>query len=112
MTKAVLLAVDDDPAVARAVERDLRRRYGERYRVLRADSGAAALELVEQTSSAAASPSRCWSPTSACREMTGVEFLARAIEVAPRRQARAADRLRRHRRGDPGDQRGRASTTT
>ncbi len=32
----------------RAIERDLRRRYAERYRVLRADSGASALDLVRQ----------------------------------------------------------------
>ena len=43
MTKPVLLTVDDDQAVSRAVARDLRRRYGEDYRVVRADSGPAAL---------------------------------------------------------------------
>src|SRR2546426_8201339 len=47
MAKAVLLTVDDDAEVLRAVERDLRRRYAERYRVLRADSGAAALEALQ-----------------------------------------------------------------
>ena len=34
MVKPVLLTVDDDPEVLRAVERDLRRRYAERYRVV------------------------------------------------------------------------------
>src|SRR5262245_55225840 len=38
--RPVLLTVDDDPAVSRAVARDLRRQYGERFRVLRAASGA------------------------------------------------------------------------
>jgi thioredoxin reductase (NADPH) len=38
-SRPVLLAVDDEPSVARAVERDLRRRYGRDYRVLRAGSG-------------------------------------------------------------------------
>ena len=37
--KPVILAVDDDPAVSRAVARDLRRHYGERYRIVRAESG-------------------------------------------------------------------------
>ena len=46
--KPVLLTVDDDPAVLRAVERDLRKRYADRYRVLRAESGAAALDLVRE----------------------------------------------------------------
>lgn len=36
MAKPVLLTVDDDPEVLRAVERDLWREYGRRYRVLRA----------------------------------------------------------------------------
>ena len=39
MAKPVLLTVDDDPDVLRAVERDLRKEYAENYRVLRADSG-------------------------------------------------------------------------
>ena len=42
--RPTLLSVDDDPEVVRAVERDLRRRYGQEYRVLRAESGSAALE--------------------------------------------------------------------
>src|SRR6266852_2253556 len=46
VAKPALLTVDDDAEVLRAVERDLRRRYGERYRVLRADSGHAALEAL------------------------------------------------------------------
>lgn len=45
--KPAILAVDDDPQVLRAVARDLSRKYGERYRVLRAESGAAAVELLE-----------------------------------------------------------------
>jgi thioredoxin reductase (NADPH) len=43
MPKPVMLTVDDDPEVLRAIERDLRQRYADRYRVLRADSGKAAL---------------------------------------------------------------------
>jgi thioredoxin reductase (NADPH) len=46
--KPVLLSVDDDPEVVRAIERDLRRRYGHDYRVLRAESGPAALDLLER----------------------------------------------------------------
>ena len=42
MAKPVLLTVDDDPEVLRSIERDLRHQYGDRYRVLRADSGNAA----------------------------------------------------------------------
>jgi len=48
MAKPVLLTVDDDPQVLRAIERDLRRHYAETYRVLRADGGTAALDALEQ----------------------------------------------------------------
>jgi thioredoxin reductase (NADPH) len=46
--RPVLLAVDDEPAVLAAVARDLRRGFGERYRVMRAGSGAEALEILQE----------------------------------------------------------------
>ena len=46
MAKPAILAVDDDAAVVAAVVRDLRTQYGEDYRVLRATSGAEALEIL------------------------------------------------------------------
>ena len=48
MRKPVILAVDDDADVLHAVERDLRRRYGAQYRIMGADSGQSALEIVRQ----------------------------------------------------------------
>ncbi len=42
------MAVDDEPAVLAAVARDLRRGFGERYRILRAGSGTQALELLAE----------------------------------------------------------------
>lgn len=48
MAKPVLLCVDDDKEVLRAIERDLRRKYAGDYRVLRAESGLAALEIVRE----------------------------------------------------------------
>ncbi len=45
--RPVLLAVDDDPGVLRAIEGDLRRRYAERFRVVRASSGAEALGVLD-----------------------------------------------------------------
>ncbi|MCW5966235.1 MAG: FAD-dependent oxidoreductase, partial [Bryobacterales bacterium] len=48
MTKPAILTVDDDPEVLRSIARDLRKQYGEDYRVLRADSGASALEALEE----------------------------------------------------------------
>ena len=46
MVKPVLLTVDDDRDVLGAIARDLRKHYGEDYRILRADSGSEALELL------------------------------------------------------------------
>jgi thioredoxin reductase (NADPH) len=46
--RPAIVAVDDEPAVLAAVARDLRRGFGERYRILRADSGAKALELLTE----------------------------------------------------------------
>src|SRR6266536_5102161 len=46
--RPAILAVDDEPAVLAAVARDLRRGFGERYRILRSGSGAEALELLRQ----------------------------------------------------------------
>lgn len=46
MAKPVTLAVDDDPQVLRAVERDPRRRYAREYRVLRAESSESALDTL------------------------------------------------------------------
>jgi thioredoxin reductase (NADPH) len=48
MGKPVLMTVDDDREVLRAIERDLRRKYASDYRVLRAESGQAALEILRE----------------------------------------------------------------
>ena len=48
MAKPTLLTVDDDPNVLKAIERDLRTRYGEKYRVLRANSGDAGLGILRE----------------------------------------------------------------
>ena len=46
--RPVLLTVDDDSQVVRAIERDLRHQYGKRFRILKAESGQKALVLVKQ----------------------------------------------------------------
>jgi hypothetical protein len=63
----VIVAIDDDPQVLRAVERDLRGHFGSAYRIIAADSGATALDVVRRLKLKRARPSRCSSPTSACR---------------------------------------------
>jgi thioredoxin reductase (NADPH) len=46
--RPAIVAVDDEPQVLAAVARDLRKGFGERYRILRATSGAEALELLTE----------------------------------------------------------------
>jgi len=82
MAKPVLLTVDDDAEVLRAVERDLRRRYGERYRVLRADSGAAALEALRGLKKRDDSVGLLLADQR-MPQMTGIEFLGQAMELFP-----------------------------
>lgn len=48
MAKPIILTVDDDPEVLQAVARDLRRQYGDRFRITRADSGKSALDTVQK----------------------------------------------------------------
>ena len=46
--RPAIVVVDDEPAVLAAVARDLRRGFGERYRILRAGSGPEALDLLRE----------------------------------------------------------------
>jgi thioredoxin reductase (NADPH) len=82
MAKPAILTVDDDPDVLRAIERDLRQRYSEKYRVLRADSGVAALDLLrrlQQRNDAVA----LLLVDHRMPEMNGVETLVEAIKLYP-----------------------------
>lgn len=48
MARPAILTIDDDPDVLRAIERDLRQRYNQTYRILRAESGSSALDLLRR----------------------------------------------------------------
>ncbi|MBA2781329.1 MAG: FAD-dependent oxidoreductase [Rubrobacteraceae bacterium] len=82
MAKPVILAVDDDPQVLRAVERDLRRRYAREYRILRADSGESALDTLGKLK-LRGDPVALFLVDQRMPKMTGVEFLEEAIERYP-----------------------------
>jgi thioredoxin reductase (NADPH) len=82
MQKPVIVAVDDEPTVLGAVARDLRREYGEQYRVLRADSGATALDLVRELKLRNV-PVALFLVDQRMPLMSGVEFLEEAIEIFP-----------------------------
>jgi thioredoxin reductase (NADPH) len=78
----VLLTVDDDRAVSRAVARDLRRRYGDRYRVVRAESGADALAVLRELT-ARGETTALLLADHRMPGMTGVEFLEQAMDLVP-----------------------------
>src|SRR5215204_1005911 len=82
MEKPVIVAVDDEPTVLSAVARDLRREYGDQYRLLRADSGEAALEAVRELK-LRNMPVALFLVDQRMPLMSGVEFLERAIEIFP-----------------------------
>jgi thioredoxin reductase (NADPH) len=82
MAKPVILAVDDDPQVLRAVERDLRRRYAREYRVLRAESGGSALDTLGKLK-LRGDPVALFLVDQRMPRMTGIEFLEKAVEQFP-----------------------------
>jgi thioredoxin reductase (NADPH) len=82
MPKPVIWTIDDDPDVLRAVERDLRRHYGDRYRVISADSGVSALEGVKQLKLRNEAVA-LFLVDQRMPRMSGVEFLEKAIEFYP-----------------------------
>jgi CheY-like chemotaxis protein len=80
--RPVLLTVDDDASVSRAVARDLRRRYGESYRVVRAESGPDALDAVKEFVLRGEEVALLLADHR-MPGMTGVEFLELAMDVVP-----------------------------
>jgi thioredoxin reductase (NADPH) len=103
--RTAILTVDDDPGVSRAVARDLRRRYGERHRIVRAESGTAALDALRQMKLRGDLVAVILADYR-MPEMNGIEFLEQAMDIYP--GASAAHRLRRHRGRDRRDQRRRS----
>ncbi|MFR9798442.1 FAD-dependent oxidoreductase [Streptomyces sp. MS06] len=81
-TRTVILTVDDDPGVSRAVARDLRRRYGESYRIVRAESGESALQALGELK-LRGDPVAVILADYRMPQMNGIEFLERAMDVYP-----------------------------
>jgi len=82
MPKPVLLTVDDDPEVLRAIERDLRSRYANHYRVMRANSGSAGLATLRELK-ARNNPVALLLADQRMPQMDGVNFLSAAMEMHP-----------------------------
>jgi thioredoxin reductase (NADPH) len=82
MAKPVLLTVDDDPDVLRAIERDLRKQYGDRYRVLGSDRPEAGLDVLRQLKTRNDSVALLLADQR-MPQMDGVGFLTEAMQIFP-----------------------------
>ncbi|MGH9258882.1 MAG: FAD-dependent oxidoreductase [Acidimicrobiales bacterium] len=80
--KPILLTVDDDPGVSRAVARDLRRNYGDTYRVVRTESGPQALETLRELK-LRGDLVAVMLADHRMPEMSGLEFLEEAMDLFP-----------------------------
>ncbi|KND37329.1 NAD(P)/FAD-dependent oxidoreductase [Streptomyces acidiscabies] len=81
-TSGVIMTVDDDPGVSRAVARDLRRRYGAGHRIVRAESGESALEALRELKLRGDLVAVILADYR-MPQMNGIEFLEQALDVYP-----------------------------
>ncbi|RPE37611.1 thioredoxin reductase (NADPH) [Streptomyces sp. Ag109_O5-1] len=81
-TVGVIMTVDDDPGVSRAVARDLRRRYGASYRIVRAESGESALDALRELKLRGDLVAVILADYR-MPQMNGIEFLEQALDVYP-----------------------------
>jgi thioredoxin reductase (NADPH) len=82
MAKPVLISVDDEPEVLNAIERDLRQHFQADYRVIKAGSGAEALEVVKQLKQRN-DPLALFLVDQRMPQMSGTDFLAEAQRLYP-----------------------------
>lgn len=82
MAKPILLSVDDDPDVLRAIERDLRTQYGAEYRVIGSESPEKALDILKQLKVRNDSVALMLADQRMPR-MNGVEFLQEGMQLFP-----------------------------
>jgi thioredoxin reductase (NADPH) len=80
--RPAIVTVDDDPDVSRAVARDLRRQYGERHRIVRAESAAAALDALRQMKLRGDLVAVILADYR-MPQLNGIEFLERAMDIYP-----------------------------
>ncbi|MBV9593406.1 MAG: FAD-dependent oxidoreductase [Actinobacteria bacterium] len=80
--RTAIVTVDDDPAVSRSVARDLRRRYADEYRIVRAESGAAALDALRELKLRGDVVALILADYR-MPQMNGIEFLEQAMDLYP-----------------------------
>src|SRR3954453_6872464 len=82
MGHPAILTVDDDPSVSRAIARDLRRRYGEQYRIIRASSASEALDALREIKLRGGRVAVLLADYR-MPQMNGIEFLEQAMDLFP-----------------------------
>ena len=82
MPKPIIMTVDDEPQVLNAIERDLRENYRSDYRIVKAGSGAEALQAVQEFKKRNA-PVALFLVDQRMPEMSGTEFLTQAVRYYP-----------------------------
>ncbi len=82
MAPPAIVTVDDEPEVLRAVERDLRRKYGKDYRVLGTDSGLGAMDLLKQLKTRGDSVALMLADQR-MPQMSGLEVLGQSMTLFP-----------------------------
>ncbi len=80
--RPVIVTVDDDPSVSRAVARDLRREYGERCRIVRGESGQQTLDALRELKLRGEQVAVILADYR-MPQMNGIEFLEQAMDVFP-----------------------------
>jgi thioredoxin reductase (NADPH) len=82
MAKPIILTIDDEPEVLNAIERDLRHHFQAEYRIMKAPSGAQALEAVRHLKQRGAAIA-LFLVDERMPGMTGTQFLIEALKLYP-----------------------------
>jgi thioredoxin reductase (NADPH) len=82
MSKAIILAVDDDRTVLNSVERDLRQKYGREFRIAKAESGLTALEFLNEIKKRNETVA-LFVVDQRMPVMDGIQFLEQAMRIFP-----------------------------
>lgn len=82
MNKPIILSIDDDPQVLRAISRDLRSQYNSEYKIISTTSASEALEAVTDIKNSGDTIA-LFLVDQRMPEMEGVDFLHKAIKIYP-----------------------------